>query len=76
MKPEKRDFRKIPKNGKYLKNIQLGYRKLKPGQNKLFRGLNGPKMNKKKKDKTKMKSKLNKKGTDGRKCCPKRFLIF
>ena len=41
MKPETGIFEKISKNGKYIKNIQLGQIKLKPGQNNLFRSLNG-----------------------------------
>ena len=41
MKPENGILEKSRKNGKYLKNIQLGLRKLKSGQNKLFRSLNG-----------------------------------
>ena len=35
-------FRKIPKNVKYLKNVHLRQMKFKLGQNKLFRGKNGP----------------------------------
>ena len=42
MDPENKIFRKILKNVKYLKNVYLRYIELKPGQNKLFRGENGP----------------------------------